>query len=104
MPPALPRLLLLAALAAGCSSFPALDARTSRAAAQAPYPSLLPLDRLLAAAAPRAGAADPAIDPAAGVAARAAGLRARAAALRARPVIEPAARARLVAALAARTG
>lgn len=70
--PRLCLLCLLPALAA-CATFPALkDAPASQAA----WPTLLPIDQILAGVPP-----SPATDPAAAVTARAAALKARAAAL-----------------------
>lgn len=90
-----PALLTLLAIAA-CTQFPDLDSRTTRAAMNAPYPALVPLDALLAGL--------PAMDRGEvitrGLEGRAAGLRARAAALRARAVIDSGTRARLAAAVA----
>ncbi len=87
--------LLLGLLIAGCTPFPELAARISPEARRAPYPALLPMDELLerretGRLAP--GAADE-------MEARIARLRARARALAARPVLTPAERARLEAAL-----
>lgn len=65
--------LLLLPLMAACSNFPELDAAQSSGARDAPFPRLLPLDRLLTGPAPRASADD--IDT---ITARAAGLDARA--------------------------
>ncbi|WP_417722355.1 hypothetical protein [Salipiger sp.] len=71
----LPILLLCAALT-GCTQFPELDATETPGVATAPYPSLVPLETLLAAPAPRATP-----EMRAGVEGRVAGLRARAARL-----------------------
>lgn len=84
MPPSRPPFLVLLAVPvlaglAGCTQFPAVDHATDPAVFQAPYPGLLPFDRLQASAVPP----EPA-DPGAALAARAAALRARAAALKAR--------------------
>ena len=67
--------LLICLACAGCESFPVLDERITPAARAAPYPELVPLDKLLAEteAAPPA----PVIDPA-----REAALEARATQLR----------------------
>ena len=76
------RYLAFAALALplGCTQFPELDQAARQEAAQhLPYPVILPLDDLLAAAAVSGTDAEQAL------AARAAALRARAAALRAAP-------------------
>lgn len=72
--------LLIVALAAlaGCTPPPALTGTGAPAVTSAPYPTLAPVDELLAAALPA-----PAADPAAPVEARAAALRTRAAGLRA---------------------
>lgn len=75
-----------------CAQFPAIDAMPP--AASGPAPALVPIDRLLAAAdAPTSARA-------AGLAARAARLKVRAALMRG-PVLDPATRARLAAAIAA---
>ncbi len=79
----------------GCTQFPQLDAVVSESAKNAPYPTLAPVDGLLA----RANAST--TDPAAvrgDLASRVAALRARAARLRG-PIIEPPVRARMNAAL-----
>jgi len=70
--------LLAAMVPGGCTQFPELDGTRSGAQA-APYPIILPLDDLLAAAAATG------TDAEATLAARAAALRARAAALRGLP-------------------
>lgn len=72
--------LLIAAIAAlaGCTPPPVLTGTGAPAVTSAPYPTLAPVDELLAAAPPV-----PETDPAAAVEARAAALRARAAGLRA---------------------
>jgi hypothetical protein len=71
--------LLFAALAAlaGCTPPPALTGTGAPAVTSAPYPTLAPVDELLAAVPPL-----PQTDPAAPVEARAAALRTRAATLR----------------------
>lgn len=87
--------LLLCLALSGCTQFPQLDAVVSASAKSAAYPRLQPLDGVLA----RANAST--TDPAAlrgDLAARVAALRARAARLRG-PIIEPAVRARMNAAL-----
>ncbi|MCC7321502.1 MAG: hypothetical protein IT542_11070 [Rubellimicrobium sp.] len=78
-----PAPLILALLTAACTQFPELDARLTAADRSAPYPALVPLGPLIAAA----GADDRAALP--DLAARIAALRARAARLRG-PVIAPA--------------
>ena len=91
----LPRALLCLALTApgGCATFPEMGRVPS---AQAVAPALLPMDSLLAqVGTPRATEAT-----GAALAARAARLRARAALMQA-PVMDPATRARLQAAIAA---
>jgi hypothetical protein len=91
--------LVLAFGPSACAEFPELDARPSRAPANAPYPTLLPLDGLVEAArAPGRGEA-----VTADVAGRAAALRARAGALRG-AVVDDATRARMQAALATPSG
>ena len=67
--------LLICLACAGCESFPALDERITPAARAAPYPELVPLEVLLAEAAPASPA--PVIDPA-----RTSALEARATQLR----------------------
>ncbi|WP_244867527.1 hypothetical protein [Vannielia litorea] len=92
-------LLLFLALA-GCTQFPELDAVVSSSAKSAAYPRLQPLDSVLA----RANAST--TDPQAvrgNLAARVAALRARAARMRG-PIIEPAIRARMNAALRRHSG
>ncbi len=76
------RLALTALLTlSACSTFPEVDARTRMVPANAPYPTLLPLDQLNAAIPePKAEEAGAALE------ARAAALRARAARLRNTPV------------------
>ena len=98
-PSLLPLLAVLTLGLAACAEVPRFD-RAGPAAA-GPAPAILPLDDLVARApAPAPGAAP--MEAAAGsVAARAARLRARAAAMRG-PVQDPATRARLSAAIAAR--
>ena len=88
--PMRPALVLTLCLAA-CAEFPALDARIGPEAAAAPYPALVPLAPILAAAdsQPRAAAGVEA-----GLASRIAALRARAATLRG-PVLTTADRQRL---------
>ncbi|AGY32433.1 hypothetical protein GQF56_05090 [Rhodobacter sphaeroides] len=73
--------LILAAMAAlaGCTAFPEVEARTSRA--DEPAPPLLPLDELLA----RAGTPTVTPETQASLEARAAALRARAASLQSAP-------------------
>lgn len=95
MRPALAALLAGLAALGACAEFPELDARPSRASAEAPYPELVPLDGLVAAA--RAPGRAEAVT--ADVEGRAAALRRRAAALGA-PVVDAATRARMQAALA----
>ena len=75
-------------LLAGCSTFPQLDDRISPAAEAAPYPDLVALAPILAAADGAAGRSPPVL------AGRLAALRARATALRG-PVVDPATRARM---------
>lgn len=72
--------LVLAALGAGCATFPDVEAAETPAARAAGYPALMPIDELLAKA------ADERVSPAEvdAVQARAAALRARAADLRRR--------------------
>lgn len=89
--------LALLGLLVGCARFPEVDSRATRAAPDAPFPTLLPLDELAA----RADAPDRAEAAARQVTSRAASLRAQAAALRGTTVLDPATRARLLAALAA---
>lgn len=72
--------MIACALLSACARPQALDDAHSPAVAAAPYPSLLPLDALVAATPPAAPD-----NPEAAVAARAANLNARAAALRALP-------------------
>lgn len=72
--------MIVCALFPACARPPAMDNARSPAVTAAPYPSLLPLDALVAATPPAATG-----NPAAPVEARAAGLNARAAALRAMP-------------------
>lgn len=83
---------------AGCSDYPRLDAAASASARDAAYPQILPLQSLLAMAAPH-----DAVNFAAPLPARAADLRRRARALD-RPVIDSATRARMLAALARHAG
>lgn len=78
-----------AAALAGCDAYPQLDATVSGEARRSPYPALMPVEDLRAAAAARPSseriaAAGPgaAASPAAEIDARAARLRARAAGLR----------------------
>lgn len=80
---------------AGCSEFPELDAAISPTARQAAYPSLKPMDQLIA------GAAEVQItqQTTANLQGRVGGLNARAARLRG-PVIDSATRARMRAAMA----
>lgn len=87
-------LALTAALLAGCTGFPRLDGTISAHARRADYPRLAPIDQLIA------GADDQQITDVTigGLQARIAGLRARAARLRG-PVVDPATRARMQAAL-----
>lgn len=92
--------LLLCLLIAGCTPFPALEARIGPEARRAPYPALLPMDALLA----RRGTERLAPEAADEMQARVARLRARARALAARPVLSPAERARLLSALRALRG
>jgi len=91
------RFALLAACLAcfGCAQFPELDAAVSASANDAGFPTLVPLDTLLARAdAPMADA----VAVAGNLAARTAALRARAARLK-RPVVDPQTRARMDAAV-----
>ncbi|MFQ6549759.1 hypothetical protein AADZ90_017555 [Aestuariibius sp. 2305UL40-4] len=81
--------LLIPLILAACTQFPELDARLDDASLTAPYPTLAPLDQLLAQA-DQTG-----FDPTASLEARADALRARAARLRA-PVIEPRLRRRML--------
>lgn len=93
-------LLLLSFSLAGCTPFPDLGAAVSASAKSAPYPRLAPIDGLL----DRANAPGP--DVAAirsGLAGRVGALRARAAGLK-RPIVEPAVRARMNAALRRHSG
>lgn len=88
-------LILSLALLTGCTAFPELEATTSAEARAAPYPRLVPLEPLIAAAqetalAPETGAR---------LAARAAALRGRAARLRRSQVLSPAERGRLLRAI-----
>jgi len=87
-------LALTVTIAFGCTRFPALDARISAQARAADFPRLLPMTQLMA------GVSEAQIVDAtsADLAARMARLRARAARLRG-PVIDPASRARLMAAI-----
>lgn len=85
---------VLALLLSACAGFPALDARMTEADRTAPWPALVPLGPVLAAADARAGAPPPAGD----LPARIAALNARAAALRG-PVIDAATAARIADAL-----
>lgn len=90
-----PAVALLFALAlSACADFPALDARMTEADRNAPFPGLVPLGPLLAAADARAGSPPPAAD----LPGRIAALNARAAALRG-PVIDAATTARIADAL-----
>ncbi|KUF10422.1 hypothetical protein AVJ23_13145 [Pseudoponticoccus marisrubri] len=95
--------LALAGLVSACTQFPELDAATSSAVAEAPYPQLVPLEGLLAGSEPRAtpeiraqvqgrvgqlraradGLRAARVAPQSGIAARLARLRQKAAALRA---------------------
>ena len=77
--PALPAALAICAALSACSQFPDLDATTSDAVRDAPYPDLVPLDGLQARFDPDAALPDATRDS---VAARAARLKARAARLR----------------------
>lgn len=105
MPIRLIAVLCASALAAGCASFPQLDASVSADALAPGYPALVPVDGLRVAAAARAPApgattllaGDPATtaSPAPEIDARAARLRARAAGLRRTEVIDAAAQERL---------
>jgi hypothetical protein len=92
--------LLATLVIAACAQFPDLDTRTTRAAMNAPYPSLVPTEALLAGLPPP----ERGEVIARGLSGRAAALRARAAALRARAVIDGATRARLQAAVARHSG
>lgn len=94
----MPRLALAFLLMAACATFPEVDRAVSASGTQAggAVPVLVPLEGLLAQAAP-GRATDASRDAVAG---RAAGLRARAAAMRG-PVQDAATRARLAAAIAA---
>ncbi len=86
---------IIATVMAGCSDFPELDAAVTPAARDAAYPSLTPLDQLIA------GAQDVQITPqtVANLQGRVTGLQGRAARLRG-PVIDAATRARMRAAIA----
>jgi outer membrane murein-binding lipoprotein Lpp len=90
-----PALALSAALLAGCSDFPELDNAVSPTARKAGYPSLLPIDQLIA------GAKEVQIteETISTLQSRIARLNARAARLRG-PVIDAATRARMRAAIA----
>ena len=93
-------LLCLSLLLAGCTQFPNLDPAVSASAKAAPYPTLAPLDGVLARTAGQGA------DPAAvrgSLAARTAALRARAARMQG-PIIEPPVRARMDAALRRHSG
>lgn len=92
--------LAAAAVAAGCSSYPQLDAAVSPGALDTGFPALMPVDDLRMAAdarAPSPGATTLVADagPAPEIDARAARLQARAARLRGEAVIDAAARERL---------
>ncbi len=86
---------ITATMLAGCSNFPELDAAITPAARQAGYPSLMPLDQLVA------GAEEVQIteETIATLQGRVSGLKGRAARLRG-PVIDSATRARMQAAIA----
>ena len=66
-------------LLCGCARFPELDATVNASAENADFPTLVPIERIVAAPEP---ASENVIDPNADVAARVARLRARAARLR----------------------
>jgi len=83
---------------AGCADFPALDASVSDRARQADYPKILPLEAFF-----RQTARPSASFLTGPLPTRARNLRARAQALRG-PVIDPASRARMQAALARHAG
>lgn len=87
--------LLICLALTGCTQFPELDAVVSASAKSAAYPRLQPLDGVLAQA--NASTTD-ATAVRGSLAARVAALRARAARMRG-PIIEPAIRARMNAAL-----
>jgi len=86
---------LTAITLAGCSNFPELDAAITPTARQAGYPSLMPLDQLIAGA-EQVQITEQTLTTLQG---RVNGLNARAARLR-RPVIDSATRARMQAAMA----
>lgn len=86
--------LFIVCILAACSSFPELDSRTTGAAKNAPYPSLLPREALVTGLSSNPTRLMGTIE------ARAAALRRRAAYLRARQIIDRATRARLQAAVA----
>lgn len=87
-----PVLIIVCTLAA-CSSFPELDSRTTGAAMNAPYPSLLPREALVAGQPSNTSLMTGPVE------ARAAALRRRAAYLRGRQIIDRTTRARLQAAI-----
>ncbi len=88
-------LAIIATILVGCSDFPELDAAVTPAARQAGYPSLVPMDQLIA------GAKEVQIteETVATLQGRVSGLKGRAARLRG-PVIDGATRARMRAAIA----
>lgn len=90
--PNIPTVLTVLCLLTGCAQFPVIDAAPSSAGGQTP--SLVPIDNLLAQA------DAPAADRAAPLPARAARLKARAALMRG-PILDPATRERLAAAIQA---
>lgn len=97
--PPLPRhsakALVLVALLAGCAASVVPPSRFGAIDPTAPYPSLIPLDPLLA----QAAVLDSGAQPGADLPGRIAALNARAAALR-RPIIDPTTRARMEAGVA----
>ncbi|WP_299691089.1 hypothetical protein [uncultured Tateyamaria sp.] len=102
MHPLCRRLILpLTLIVAGCTQFPDLDATVPPAAVNAPFPTLVPLEPLLAANA--AVVSDPEATTQS-LQARVAALRNRARLLQVRPVIDTGTRARLRRALARAPG
>lgn len=95
MRPRPPIALLLAALVAGCESFPQIDGTVHGVDTAGAYPALVPVEELRAAAARPAQSTAPSLDEAARFEARAARLRARAARLRGETVLDDSARDRL---------
>ena len=102
MRPPLCRLTLpLALLLAGCTQFPDLDATVPPSVEDAPFPTLVPLEPLLAAN--TAVVSDPEATTQS-LQARVAALRTRARSLQSRPVIDAGTRARLRRAAASAPG